>query len=105
MFCMKIVKASYGRQKHINDYLSYKMRSYILDSIQGEYNMAFAKATEDKKDGAWDIVGWINATSKNSYTVKDKDNQLLGFVSKQKLDDLVAGKVKGVAISVPKKTE
>jgi hypothetical protein len=101
---MKVVTASVGKQKHINDYLHYKMRSYILDSIQGESNMAFAKA-EDKKDGAWDIVGWINATSKNSYTVKDKNNELLGFVSKQKLDDLVAGKVKGVAISVPKKTE
>lgn len=66
--------------------------------------MAFSADTKKEGPNAdWETVGWINSTSKGSYTVKDKDNQLLGFVSKKKLDQLVKGEVKGAAISIPKK--
>lgn len=63
-------------------------------------------AFESKKD-EWLTVGWINSTSKGTYTVKDKNNELLGFVSKKSMDALIAGTAKGAAISLPKnpKTE
>lgn len=68
--------------------------------------MAFKKETPktetSKAPSDWLVKGWVNPTKTGSFTVKDTENNLLGFITKQNLEKLVAGTVKGIPISIHK---
>jgi hypothetical protein len=66
-------------------------------------NMAFEKQqvqTAKKTNPNFKTVGWISSTSKGVYTVKDAENNLLGFANKQMLEKLIRGDIRGCPISI-----
>ena len=66
--------------------------------------MAFQKEEKpSQKEDDFNLVGWVGRTGKGKVvTVKDDENNLLGFVHVGTLKKLLEGKIKGAPIKTPK---
>ncbi len=66
-------------------------------------------AFEEKKDSpdadGFKTVGWLSDTSKDVLTVKDSENNLLGFIAKKTFAKFVKGEIKGCPIRLGNRKE